>query len=866
MGLVTEHLEARLAKDLRDHRVIVWYDPRGEWDAWVAGKLGDEAFSGPAQCHAVAIADLRAEMALFTGSYYELIEVCESFLDSGDPHDLLIFVPHELPPEALSPLRELECLGGDRDRYQHELTRLARDAFVRAGLSDSKVDELLSEGGASYTFLDGVKVGEEGGASPLQPLFGTSREEEVLPRFLGDANKRLEAIRAGRLEDVARLLDQTLGVSTPMDCGDVGDEELADAVAVRMARSLLVAEMRGDLVGDEPIEIHQIAGPRTPEQNERARKVCDRFRLFYPDEYERLADVVEQSLGLAEADLDPMQLGRIDTFRFEERALLAACDKLLSQNESGEALNIVQQRSGSFWASVARFPERHAAWEACGALARLGLKIQTVSKEMSSPPKGASASVSRYAADDGWHRMDRLFREARYRLTRLNDQAELQNGADAIFKMYDLVVEPMSEGFVDAFRADGWDIRDVPSQTGIYAGFVERRRGPVAYFHVDAMRYEMGAELAELVGAAGAIDVQLRPAVAVAPTITDLGMVALLPGAEESFSMAAHDKGVAGVIAAKPLIGVAARMDYAKGAIPGLVEMTLDRLLFELDSKGVQKATKDAPVIVIRSQEIDGAGESLPDNLARTVMGSVLENVRQGILRLAEAGVQEFLITADHGHLYGARRGDDMKISPPQGGQQVDLHRRCWVGRGGDTPSSCVRLTASDLGYSDTDLDLVVPRGLGVFKAGGSLSFHHGGLSLQELVIPVLSFHMERAKSGGAGRRGELLSLEKVPSRITNLIFSLNVRRTDLPMEKLNLRLIVEASGSDERRTVGRAIFANDGWDAETQTISLKDTDAVSVGIQIDDENVSEVRVLAVQVETDRTLKDTPPIPVSITK
>jgi hypothetical protein len=65
---------------------------------------------------------------------------------------------------------------------------------------------------------------------------------------------------------------------------------------------------------------------------------------------------------------------------------------------------------------------------------------------------------------------------------------------------------------------------------------------------------------------------------------------------------------------------------------------------------------------------------------------------------------------------------------------------------------------------------------------------------------------------------------------------------------------------------VAQAVFATRGWDPEARTVTLEDTEPVSVGMQIDDEEVSELRVLVIQVATDRTLKDTPPIPVRVTR
>src|SRR4029077_16578845 len=120
----------------------------------------------------------------------------------------------------------------------------------------------------------------------------------------------------------------------------------------------------------------------------------------------------------------------------------------------------------------------------------------------------------------------------------------------------------------------------------------------------------------------------------------------------------------------------------------------------------------------------------------------------RAIRKLAAAGVEHAVVTADHGHLFfPSDRDESMRIDSP-GGDEVDLHRRCWIGRGGATPAGCVRVSAAELGY-DSDLDFVFPQGCGVFKAGGDLAFHHGGPSLQELVIPVLTVRM---KASGPGR------------------------------------------------------------------------------------------------------------------
>ena len=101
------------------------------------------------------------------------------------------------------------------------------------------------------------------------------------------------------------------------------------------------------------------------------------------------------------------------------------------------------------------------------------------------------------------------------------------------------------------------------------------------------------------------------------------------------------------------------------------------------------------------------------------------------------SGITRFVIAADHGHLFAESKDDDMKIDAP-GGDTLVLHRRCWAGRGGSTPDwygpdSRRRTWATTRTWISSFL-----RGTGVFKSGGGLSYHHGGVSLQEVVVPVL--------------------------------------------------------------------------------------------------------------------------------
>jgi hypothetical protein len=857
LGIVATFMDRRIGTELNERGVVVWYDPTRAWQPWIEAARGKRPPDEAATAAKVTIGGRHAHLVVSAGSHYEVLQSCEPLVSGSEPPRLLVYVPGEPYIEILSPLRELECLGGEKEPYQRELAQVARQAFQSAGLSESKIDELLNRTGLDFAYLDSISVGD-GGTSPLAPVFGSSRELDVFPSFLAEPERRADAASKGLLPEVARLAVHGLGLHLSAHVS-MDQEDKGESMAADLSRALLVAEMRSDLDGPEPVAISQIVAPRSPEQVERVRAVCRKLRIEYADKYEVLADTVENHLRLADAGIDATTLGRIDTFRFEERRLLEACARLLVEGHAKRALEIVQQRSNSFWTSVARYPARHAEWQACGELAHLALETERVSKEVKITPAVASKWIAAYVAADGWHLLDQRHRRARHFLSAAQDTSALESTAAHVFARYDRVVEGMAEGFVAVLKESGWEFPGLLRQTHVYETRVAGSAERTAYLLVDALRYEMAAELVHQLLPMGATSLRLEPAIAAAPSITPVGMAALLPGAARSFSIAETPKGVAGSVGGQTLKDSLARMDHAKGAVPGLVEVSLDDLN-GASSKKISAKVSGASVVIVRSTEIDGAGEQLPNEVAKHVMTLLLNQVSRGVRALANAGITRFVIAADHGHIFGSKLGDDMKIDPPEGGTAVEVHRRCWIGRGGSTPSSCIRIAGRELGYA-TDLDLVVPKGAGVFKAGGDLAYHHGGLSIQEMLIPVLTFELKAQKPAGKAKV-EQVSLA-APREVTNRIFSVRLTSNELSgIGSQHVRVLAVNAG--DRTAVGHAAFATAGWDAEMQTIQLPGGALVDVGLQLDDDEVEEIRVVIIEVGSDRVMTDSEPIPVKL--
>ena len=530
---------------------------------------------------------------------------------------------------------------------------------------------------------------------------------------------------------------------------------------------------------------------------------------------------------------------------------------LIAAERFGEALSVVADRQQSFW--LRRDLERKAQWEACRLMAELGVLSKQVTSAVAAGPGDARAWVAAYVADGGWHMLDRAQRRLEAWVARLPDEPE-ERPLGLVRRAYDDACRAMAEGFTDALSKAKWALRGAPQQTDVYGEFVGGHVTPVAYFLVDALRYEMGVELRERLPATS--EVTLRHAVAALPSITPVGMAALQPGAASSFSVVAEGGMLGARIDAAFLPDLVARKKHAAARIPALVDLGLDELL-SLGTGQLKNRIQSARVVIVRSQEIDHAGEAGFQFQARQVMDNVIDNLARAIRKLATAGVPATVVTADHGHLFfGTPRDDSMKVDSP-GGDTVELHRRCWIGRGGSTPVGSVRVPGASLGYA-TDLDFVFPKGTGVFKAGGDLAFVHGGPSLQEIIIPVLQVRTKVAEV--TKDKSKALSVTGVPSRITNRIFTATLQSGEQNLALFAAPMVVRPFLVADGRQVGVVGMAIDAeLDRNTGAVTIQPGKSPTVAFQLSDDSVKAVRVVVLDPATDAELyRSTEDIPVNL--
>jgi hypothetical protein len=838
-----EYIAKQLAGHVGKHHVVVWYDARRVFEPFIAELRGSP--KTPGAILPVSIGGIQAQLAEFDGSFLELRSRAEPYVSSEEPLNFVIYVSGHRSNTKESLLLELEKAG---TCYEPQLKSLARNV-LRQVYTDGVVDELLGPEAVSYEDLARASAGGSGEEPPslLKMIFHEGRGG-ILPEWLMNEALDEEILAKDASRELTKLIHSCCGLELPEDT----DPAKARAVTLRY---LLVNDFRATLIGTAPACMEGVPQLRTQEDRKGVADMVRGLRDRFPSEYAAAADRVEAELGLGKATLAVESLTSIDSFRFEERAVLARSSALIANRQFDEALQLIERHNSSFW--VRHDIPRSMQWNACRQLADLGREARNVHVAARKLTGGVHAWITAYTDANSWYRLDQMHRRLEWLASRVEEELD-ERALGIVRRTYEDACQVMAEGFTAALEGAGWTVPGALHQSRIFSEVVNGKPKPVAYFLVDAMRYEMGVELVQRLqppDGASTSEVQIKAALAALPSITPVGMAALLPGASASFAVVEQGGKLGSRIEGTFLPDWPSRRKFLAARIPALVDLTLDELLGLPRSK-LAKKVEGVQVVIVRSQELDHAGEGGFTYQARQVMHTVIDNLARAVRKLAAVGVVEAVVAADHGHLFASEREESMRIDAP-GGETVELHRRCWIGRGGKTPSGCVRVAATALGY-DSDLDFVFPRGCGVFKAGGDLTFHHGATSLQEILIPVVT-----VRSRGSGAKAPTagsLSVTGMPEKITNRIFSI-VLQGDLLTEHSVLPLLLTGG-----RQVGRAGMVVDGeLDRNTGTVRLIPGKPVTVALLLDDDQVRTLRVVVQDPRTDAELYRSPAdIPVQL--
>lgn len=325
-------------------------------------------------------------------------------------------------------------------------------------------------------------------------------------------------------------------------------------------------------------------------------------------------------------------------------------------------------------------------------------------------------------------------------------------------------------------------IQGVPKQEDFYVSKIKRADSRVFVIISDAMRYEVGAELAKRLTIDTQGKVEIDSCQAIFPSITKFGMAALLPHKKLSV---VEKNGVLSVLAD----GQSTDSQYRDRALKleNYKSVALKyRDIIDLKLDELRALVKGNEVIYIYHDKIDETAHVSERDVFVACRESIDEIKNAVRIICKNLSGTRIIITADHGFLYTAKplAETDKVDKTDMNGQVVEYARRYAIMKKGAKSEYLLPVKFLD----GSQYDGFAPReSLRIKMNGGGMNFVHGGFSLQEMAVPIIDYHYLRSDYSEYQRNREKFDTKPVEigllsasRKICNMIFSLNFYQKDV--------------------------------------------------------------------------------------
>ena len=595
------------------------------------------------------------------------------------------------------------------------------------------------------------------------------------------------------------------------------------------------------------------------------------------ESYDRLSEMVANALGI-ERYLREIALNTPDEINaFKDAVTFSATEKIsagaiktyvLSHEATIDkdfVISFCRHRQASYWSNKRLGGEtvpRESFWAVHEALVAA---TEFMSKKLMFPQgfvyTNARDIFEAYTRElYVFDRYYRLFYEYAY-LAETQGWDVLKDLKSRIEDLYNnWFVEPLTMLWEDKIKVDSWYIDGVVNQHDFFGKYPERKVGDksAAVFVIisDALRYECGAEIVEILNGKYRFAAKKEAMLGVVPSYTALGMAALLPHLKLEYS----GKGDV-LVDGKNCVGVGQRDEILathKGmAIKGneLVRLARDEARNKVRGKNV---------IYLYHDTIDAIGDDVKTEekiftAVRTAIDEVCNMVSFVVNTL---NARYVFITADHGFVYTDTRPGEIERNK---GTLVDkdfivLKKRYSIGRNIPALDYVHQGKVSNTAgvTAEQDMQFAIPKGMSLFYFTGGARYFHGGLSLQEVVVPVITVEeivgkdKEKTRDKFVGvqvlgqdyrittgkHRFEILQLEAVSDRIRPATFKIGVYADNEPVSDIQTVTFESASQemADRKKEVVltlkninfaggktyRLILRNADTDIEEQSIPVR--------------------------------------------
>lgn len=701
---IQDHLASRFAQ----HRLVIWHDEEGNY----AADLDSHVPPG--------VTVLRVENNEFSLKHRVLRE---------DPsRNYLIYRSSPIPEGPANWLLDLELAYG--------IFTADRGALLRAdlGLSVAGAEELIA---AHDSFFASGKL-----VAKFKDLLRDGDD-------LVTVQAKMCAVVLGQKEHSFSELMRTLLVEHA-NGGSAGYDALVDQGLAEFhwngaAKIYGYKAETPSMAGFVLWMFRQAAGGFTASTSRATRNLEIDFRSFRDNRQstqalKTLARQAEKDLDYTEqASTAPLdELVTSDVFDVGEKEIILRLVNAIATHTMSERdiTETIRSRRISMW-----FDDHATLYSALDAAAKLLPLIKSTQFDIQSFDEG----LTRYR--DEWYRVDQLYRQ----FTRAAHAAEFKQPLEAL-------AEQVENSYVNDFlyrlgttwqqqvdTIDHWTSPALTSQGAFFdhyvAPIIRGGRKKAVVVISDAMRYEVADELHARIRGENKYEATLEAMLGVLPSYTQLGMASLLPHQ----ALAHSPDGDPVLVDGQRSNGTSNRAKIL-AAVGGTAIQAGDFLkLKPSERRDLYSAHQ---VLYVYHDTIDATGDNaVSERRTFTAAAEAIEELISLVKSLASANATNILLTADHGFLY-----QDGKLPPqfnltvkPQGDKIVAEKRRYVLGRGLKEDPAFRKFLPEQVGLT-SEVEIQIANSIHrIIRPGAGSQFVHGGASLQEIIVPVITVNKRRA-------------------------------------------------------------------------------------------------------------------------
>lgn len=500
----------------------------------------------------------------------------------------------------------------------------------------------------------------------------------------------------------------------------------------------------------------------------------------YAADFEKISNEVADILKIEDKvyQKDYKSLVAVDYFEAIDKRIIAALIEDLRKRTINpkEVFDIITQRRTMKW--YKKYENLYQAlWYAAAF-------VEMVEKEGHFTVNSISTGIENYT--NTWYKIDQYYRKFIYNLKVSGQVSGFEKLLEDIENLYsNKYLLNMNDSWQQQIdKKTVWEFDCIDRQRDFYHKYVECSKTKLCVIISDALRYEIGDELAARIRQLDRFDAKLNKAITGLPSYTQLGMASLLPHnaleiIERDLTVTADDAPTAGIDNRNKIL-----QQKATGALA-----LKDTDILNSNSEGLREIAKNNSIIYVFHNKIDEVGHSLSsEEQAFEAAEDTIEELIKIMKKLASADIYNIIITSDHGFIYQNKDLDEdeyLGIEPT--GDVIKKDRRFVIGRNLKEDNSFMKFSAQNIGLRG-DLEFQFPKSINRLRLqGAARKFVHGGASLQEIIVPIVTINKKR--------QSDISKVEVEMMRSTDIISSnqlvVTLYQKDIVNDKVQKRVLL---------------------------------------------------------------------------